>query len=687
MTFSMTVLSKRRVPALASVLTLAIVVVAFDNHTRASATEPGTSSSRGETEVTVEPPPRHESEVPASEADSAKGYNVLLISLDALRADHLSCYGYWRKTSPWLDRFAEESVLFTDCMVQLPYTEPSHITMLTGLHPVRHGVKLNGQDIPDELVFLSEVLAQHDYQTYAVVSAPFISKRVNFDQGFELFRDLSNVDHVGRGAKVSETFLNWLRKRDTTRPFFAFLHFYDIHEPYGAPGQFENLYCEPGSDRAPIDARTRSRELMREWDKQGRYVSDPHLYHYIAKYDEGIAFTDQQLGKIFAALDSSGLSENTIVLVTADHGQGMGDFKNDFRHGQTLYQNTLHVPLLIRVPWLAEKSRRVSAPVCTSDIPSTIVDLLQVPDASEFVDGHSLKPFLEKAPRAVLPPQFQSRARFARSGGQYVESVRYCTVRDGVKSIRDNATSGRALWKVRTDIALEHANRLRVFFKARYAVNLGISVRAGEREELKFFATFEKGRAIQHAWEDAFTKSEDGWIAFTTPIFNTCLDESLLSGGVITGVFMNLGVGCKFEGFIDDIQIERDGNWLTVESFEEPDRLALTRTDVVWPKSMREYELIAHRRDTTMVHEGQRAEYIHVEFPLHPFGHVMYNLNRDPFEKINVFSENVDLQKELERRLFLFLQEASADLRMPQDAAWEVDDEMEQQLRALGYLN
>jgi arylsulfatase A-like enzyme len=339
--------------------------------------------------------------------------NVVIIVVDTLRADHVSSYGYGRQTSPNIDRVASEGVLFENAISPTPWSLPSHASLLTGRYQFEHGV----QDIPamsplglkrpqlNGFLPLGEVLQKHGYRTGA-----FSANRVNFtanlgfERGFLHFEDYfqspadafsrtvygrefariylnrtehSKVKRLLRGlgfnsildrsdegsirvlgalgiekrtAEVNREFMQWIDSGPHDRPFFGFLNYIDVHHPYGGPPSFG----KPWKGDSVIDL-----------------------------YDDGIKYVDDCLGDLMRELQQRGLAGNTLVVVTSDHGESLGDHQIAF-HGEALYREQIHVPLIFWFPGHVPSGLRVSAPVSNASIAATLVSLLNLPTVAEF---------------------------------------------------------------------------------------------------------------------------------------------------------------------------------------------------------------------------------------------------------------------------------------------------------------
>lgn len=297
-------------------------------------------------------------------------WNVVLVTFDTTRADRLGSYGNDRIRTPVLDGLAAEGIRFANAVSVAPITAPSHSSILTGLYPTAHGFRDNGLFVLDEQnVTLAEMLRQQGYATAAAVGAFPVVSQFGFDQGFELFDDhLTGMyeDHLGeravakdqlffderRAAQVNEAVIPWLEQRGDN-PFFLWVHYFDPHQPFEPPPPYDQLYADD-------------------------------------LYNGEIAYTDSRLGHLLDQLRRMGELDRTLVVMTADHGEGLGEH-NEITHAVLAYDSTLHVPLIIRPPGFgAEDARVIEDRVGVVDIVPTILDLLDL-DIPEELHGHSLK--------------------------------------------------------------------------------------------------------------------------------------------------------------------------------------------------------------------------------------------------------------------------------------------------------
>ncbi|NLH48125.1 MAG: sulfatase-like hydrolase/transferase [Myxococcales bacterium] len=324
--------------------------------------------------------------------------NILLISIDTLRADHLGCYGYRRPTTPEIDAFAKEGALFERAISQSSWTLPSHATMLTGLYTIEHQCNLaQGMVLASRFTTLAETLLQQGYRTAAFVNNEFVSQAYGLNQGFERFEyreDIvadQNVDRV----------LEYLQNRPAG-PFFLFLHLNDPHEPYTPPKTFRELFVKPG-EADQFDG-TVDPDIVMTPDKKN---FDPWAMDVLSRlYDAEIRFVDSQLGRLFATLKSLGLAEKTIVVVTSDHGEAFGE-NEEITHGGNLYNQLVHVPLIIRYPRAIPPNTRIDRTVeANRALSFTLLDLADI--TGEEKQESSLVPL-------ILSPESNSVGGFAFS--------------------------------------------------------------------------------------------------------------------------------------------------------------------------------------------------------------------------------------------------------------------------------
>jgi arylsulfatase A-like enzyme len=304
--------------------------------------------------------------------------NVLLVSIDSLRPDHLHCYGYPRPTSPTIDRLAAEGALFRTVVSPTTWTLPSHLTLLSGLAPERHGVVTDYQRLDAEAPMLADVLAREGYATAGFVGGPYLDGAYGFARGFEHYDDYSVVkaahadSHSGVSSpRLVELVRGWLeewRAEEPRRPFFVFLHLWDVHYHWKPPPPYDRLFDADYRGSISGDP-ARDLEILRRGDERD-------LARLIALYDGEIAFTDEHLGRLVDALGGLGVLDDTLVIVTSDHGDEFLEH-GQLGHRHNLYDETLLVPLVVRHPPRVAKGAVVDEQVRLMDVPVTILALTE----------------------------------------------------------------------------------------------------------------------------------------------------------------------------------------------------------------------------------------------------------------------------------------------------------------------
>ena len=293
---------------------------------------------------------------------SVRNGNVLLITLDTTRADHLGAYGDKDAATPNLDALARDGILFEECITPTAYTFPSHSSIMTGLYPPAHGVRVNGETaLSDSQTTLAERLVAKGYRTGAFVGAFVLDGRWGLSQGFQNYDDKFRIGkdqrldlaRVQRPAnEVVDAALQWLN-HDQSKPFFTWVHLYDPHFPYEPPEPFRSRFASRGP---------------------------------AGLYDGEISFVDSQVGRLLTWLEQSKRKDNTIVVIVGDHGEGLGEH-GEGEHGYYIYDYAVRVPLLMRIP--GTSGVRVAAQVRTIDIAPTIAELV-TDDRNTSVQGQSL---------------------------------------------------------------------------------------------------------------------------------------------------------------------------------------------------------------------------------------------------------------------------------------------------------
>ena len=344
--------------------------------------------------------------------------NLLLISMDTTRADHLSAYGYARDTSPGLRRLAAEGVRFDAAYSPTATTGPSHASLFTSLYPMTHHVLKNGHVLAPDHETLAEILTAEGYDTAAVVSSYVLNHKFGFDQGFASYDDdvsqavtpSATVEwegetvegkFYGRADDTTRRARDWLMRRPhPERPFFLFVHYFDPHDPYVPPPDY----------RPPF-------ELGREMALK--------LERTIAFYDIELAYTDEQISRLLEALGGMNLADDTLVVVFGDHGEGLMQHGH-MHHGVHIYEEAVRVPLVVRWPGhLAPRSE--AQPVQILDLAPTLHALLGAKQGGERFQGRgiaALLPAAEDGQQVETPdgrPVYLYRRHYA--GGEVAEGI------------------------------------------------------------------------------------------------------------------------------------------------------------------------------------------------------------------------------------------------------------------------
>lgn len=311
--------------------------------------------------------------------------NLLLISVDTLRRDHVGCYGYATDTTPHLDALAATGAVFDNALSTSSWTLPAHATMLTGRYPSGHGLVDDDTQLAATVGTVAEALRGGGYHTFATVAHVYVSSEYGLDRGFAAFDDdlLEGGARNPRGASVTERFTKLLREAPADQPFFGFVHYFDPHWDYEPPAPFDRRFTDSKYDGA-IDG---SLAALLEAQKAGP-LSTADLGQLVALYDGEIAYVDAQIGRILDELDDLGQREHTVVVVTADHGEEFGEHAN-YGHGKTLYGEQIHIPMIVAgSDRLVAGSHRAEM-VSLVDLAPTLRDLAALsPDPA--ADGLSL---------------------------------------------------------------------------------------------------------------------------------------------------------------------------------------------------------------------------------------------------------------------------------------------------------
>lgn len=336
--------------------------------------------------------------VPAAFAASDSAPNVVVVTIDTLRADHLGCYGYQQIRTPNIDALAAEGSRFERAYTVVPVTLPSHSVIFTGTYPMRSGMHdFSGNHLSEQQPTLASVLRKSGYATGAVIGAAVLDSRFGLNQGFDFYYDHfdfsrleeANLDEMERpGNVVADLALEWLGK-NSRKKFFLWMHLYDPHFPYRPPEPYKH-----------------------------EYATQP--------YDGEIAFADEQFGRLVRFLKEKGLYQNTVIVLSGDHGESLGEH-GEKTHGFFIYNATMHVPLIIRLPGKSA-GLRVADPVSLVDLMPTILAAVGLEIPAQ-VQGRSLLPDLRGKPyednRPLYGETFLPRLHFNWSELRSAENAKF----------------------------------------------------------------------------------------------------------------------------------------------------------------------------------------------------------------------------------------------------------------------
>ncbi len=324
---------------------------------------------------------------------SATPRRAILIVIDTLRADHLGCYGYERDTSPNIDAFAEQSVLFEHAYAQAPWTVASVASILSSLYPQTHGLThaKDNRALAESIELLPERLADDGLATAAFVANMTLDPTVGFYEGFDEHAIVvdENAAYPDEGTRINQRAIPFLERHADTS-FFLYLQYMDPHDPYDDPaGHYRTFDPDyDGSFDGSIGPLFDAMARRRPWT-----LDDRELEHMIARYDGEIRYVDERVHEVFATLDRLGIADETVVVVTSDHGEQFFEH-GGLKHGTSIYDEEVRVPLIVRAPGTSREGTRVPNPVALVDVYPTLVELLDAGEPPASLDGHSLVPLL-----------------------------------------------------------------------------------------------------------------------------------------------------------------------------------------------------------------------------------------------------------------------------------------------------
>jgi len=324
--------------------------------------------------------------------------NIILISIDTLRADHLGCYGYFKNTTPNIDKFSNDSVLFSTCLAQSSSTLSSHASMLTSLIPSHHGASFaKKMPIPEKIVTLPEILKKNGYKTISFNDGGQLAPSFGFGQGFDIYQSSKkHFDKFYFSDTVKKT-INWL-ENNPDKKFFLFLHSYETHTPYTPQKEYLELFEANYSGSLPLHT---SDGIALQINKGKREMTNEDKEHIIDTYNAEIRSMDDSFQVFLDYLHEKGLYDDALIILTSDHGEEFNEHGVMASHSHTLYNELLHVPLIIKFGGLKHSSKIIPELVRGVDILPTIMNVLNLAPEDRF-DGVSILPFLSRRTKDEL---------------------------------------------------------------------------------------------------------------------------------------------------------------------------------------------------------------------------------------------------------------------------------------------
>ncbi len=316
--------------------------------------------------------------------------SVVLVVLDTTRADHVSCYGYTRATTPHLDAFAREAIRFSQAYSVSTWTLPAHASLFTGLYPNVHRATQEHLWLDDRFETLAELARARGYATAAFSGNPWVARATHLDQGFEVMEEMWGRREAREDGSVphgtNRLVFEWLQQRQPERPFLLFINYIEPHFPYDAPAKYQQRFIPP--DTTPAE-RAEATIHWVDW-----YLRPPSLAPRAAAlrtalYDAELVYTDAIVAELLDGLKRAGVYADSLIVITSDHGENLGDHGH-LDHVFSLYNSTLHVPLLIRLPRGRQGGLARSDPVQPTDVFATLAAAIGTLPTDGGAAGHDL---------------------------------------------------------------------------------------------------------------------------------------------------------------------------------------------------------------------------------------------------------------------------------------------------------
>lgn len=593
--------------------------------------------------------------------------NVILITLDALRADHLSCYGYIRKTSPNIDQLAKEGALFKQAIAQSPWTVSSLPSIMTSTYPHTHSIMQSNNRLNSTVVPLAKVLKDNGYSTGAISS-----RHMGDIRGIEIGFDLLDCDWDIKTDEVTKRAIKYLESNQNKK-FFLWLHYFDPHGPYRPPQPYKTRYLNDGfvinkiNRSAPIEMGIGSGDhsVYGGFRHIAPYVIEDNITdvnYYISQYDGEITFVDEQIGILMKELENLSIDKNTLVIITADHGESLGEHELYFVHG-TSYEEVIKVPLIVKYGGSIPKGISINYQVQSIDIMPTILDILNI-KKPKGIEGINL----------FSPLRWQKLDFYRKAFSEYKGSNRY------VALIRTND------WKLIYSI-LDISDFVEAPLKELLEKNNCCIV-----ESMGYYAKMFQGKGIgQHP--DTPLNSFNNNASFQKEI-DLIKDKQNIPffAWFHKGRFSDKSLLLQDNIYFTDIgyyvmRYKRKVDYSAIQMYgfiSELKKMALNKKTFILFTSEKKNSNKFREWDDKVneISEDEPWELIYVGTPLMPPEYKLYNLKSDPYEVINLIEEKKSIFKFLKQKLDDFIDHS----QISKIEIHHLEEELKEKFKSFGYL-
>jgi len=344
--------------------------------------------------------------------------NIILITLDALRPDHLGCYGYGRNTSPNIDKIGQEGIIFTQAIAQSSHTAASNSSLITSAYPNIHNVKDWGYQLNPRIPYtLAEILKAHGYTTALISDQVALSLIKGFERGFITYHTIwsSTFGLTSNRRKIidiTDWAIRWI-KNNKDKNFFLWLYYLDPHGPYVPPSPYNQKFINDKyynvRKNIPIADDVYNQSVIGAIPNYLAINGITDVDYYISQYDGEISYIDSQIGRLCEEFKKLRLDKNLIIIINSDHGEGMGEHNEYFCHGIFLYDELIRIPLIITFDKHIPPGKKIDIQVRSIDIMPTILDLLKI-KKDKYMQGHtrgvSLLPLIFNSDKYFISPRF-----------------------------------------------------------------------------------------------------------------------------------------------------------------------------------------------------------------------------------------------------------------------------------------